>query len=87
MADQNFGTTASPAVVTAAANPDLEVDLKESQSHRSDTLSILIYTLLLIQTVVTVWMFKHRRVRYLHETGLAIIYGLIVGAIIRFAIR
>ena len=48
-----------------------------------DSLNILIYLLLMVLTVVTVWMFKHRRFQYIHETGLAIIYGLIIGAIIK----
>lgn len=48
------------------------------------TLLDLAYTILLIMTVLTIWLFKTRRARYLHETGLAIIYGLIVGAILRY---
>jgi sodium/hydrogen exchanger-like protein 6/7 len=38
-------------------------------------------------TVVTIWLFKHRRVAFIHETGLAIVYGLIIGAIIRFGVQ
>lgn len=30
---------------------------------------------LLALTVLTIWLFKHRRVAWLHETGLAVIYG------------
>ncbi|KAI0230723.1 Sodium/hydrogen exchanger 7 [Lamellibrachia satsuma] len=39
---------------------------------------------LLVLNVLTIWLFKHRRFRFIHETGLGIIYGLIVGAIIRY---
>lgn len=63
---------------------DSEYDEKALNTHRLDNLNLLLYTFLLILTVVTIWMFKHRRLRFLHETGLAVIYGLVVGAIIRY---
>jgi len=65
-------------------SPDIEYDEKALNTHRLDNLNLLLYTFLLILTVVTIWMFKHRRLRFLHETGLAVIYGLVVGAIIRY---
>ena len=34
---------------------------------------------------MTIWALKKRSVRFLHETGLALLYGLIVGAIFRYA--
>ncbi|XP_059483253.1 sodium/hydrogen exchanger 6 isoform X3 [Neocloeon triangulifer] len=64
---------------------DIERDVLASNTHRIDSLNLLLYTFLLILTVLTVWLFKHRRLRFLHETGLAVIYGLIIGAIIRYA--
>ncbi|XP_073992559.1 na[+]/H[+] hydrogen exchanger 3 isoform X2 [Rhodnius prolixus] len=63
---------------------DIELDVKAQQLHRIDSLNILLYTFLLTLTVLTIWLFKHRRLRFLHETGLAVIYGLIVGCFIRF---
>jgi len=66
--------------------PDINYDEKKSLLHKLDSLSLLLYTFLLTLTVVTIWLFKHRRVWFLHETGLAIIYGLIIGAIIRFGV-
>ncbi|XP_015610126.1 sodium/hydrogen exchanger 7 isoform X10 [Cephus cinctus] len=67
-----------------AAATDIELDAKAQLLHRLDSLNLLLYTFLLILTVLTIWTFKHRRLRFLHETGLAVIYGLIVGAIIRY---
>lgn len=54
---------------------DIELDAKAQQLHRIDSLNLLVYTFLLTLTILTVWLFKHRRVSWLHETGLAIIYG------------
>ena len=59
--------------------PELRIDEKESELHRLDSLSLLIYCFLLTLTVLSIWLLKHRRFRYLHETGLAIIYGLVIG--------
>ncbi|GAV00572.1 hypothetical protein RvY_11399 [Ramazzottius varieornatus] len=64
---------------------EIRADERIMEAHRMDSLNILIYLLLMVLTVVTVWMFKHRRFQYIHETGLAIIYGLIIGAIIKYA--
>uniref|UniRef100_A0A182F191 Sodium/hydrogen exchanger n=1 Tax=Anopheles albimanus TaxID=7167 RepID=A0A182F191_ANOAL len=72
------------AVVTAEST-DIELDAKANKIHQIDSLNLLLYTFLLTLTVLTIWLFKHRRVSWLHETGLAVIYGLIVGAIIRYA--
>ncbi|XP_076685697.1 na[+]/H[+] hydrogen exchanger 3 isoform X6 [Andrena cerasifolii] len=66
------------------AATDIALDAKAQLLHRLDSLNLLLYTFLLILTVLTIWTFKHRRLRFLHETGLAVIYGLIIGAIIRY---
>ncbi|VDK34024.1 unnamed protein product [Taenia asiatica] len=54
--------------------------------HRIDNVYMLTYTILMALTVLTIWLFKHRRFRYIHETGLAVVYGLIVGAIFKYGV-
>ncbi|XP_036217876.2 sodium/hydrogen exchanger 6 isoform X15 [Bactrocera oleae] len=76
------------AALTHSANAtatDIALDAKATLTHRIDSLNLLVYTFLLTLTVLTIWLFKHHRVSWLHETGLAVIYGLIVGAVIRYA--
>lgn len=53
--------------------------------HVVDTLNLLIFICLLILTILTVWLLKKVKLRFVHETGLSIVYGLIVGAIIKFS--
>uniref|UniRef100_A0A8C3TXL0 Sodium/hydrogen exchanger n=1 Tax=Catharus ustulatus TaxID=91951 RepID=A0A8C3TXL0_CATUS len=63
---------------------DENLQKEAEESHRQDSVSLLTFILLLTLTILTIWLFKHRRVRFLHETGLAMIYGLIVGVILRY---
>ncbi|XP_069799247.1 sodium/hydrogen exchanger 6 [Dendropsophus ebraccatus] len=55
--------------------------------HRLDSTNLLIFILLLTLTILTIWLFKHRRFRFLHETGLAMIYGVIVGVVLRYGVH
>lgn len=63
---------------------DVIVDQKGKQRHQIDTLNLLAYVVLLVLVLVTTWCFKRKKRLYIHETGLAIIYGLIMGAALRY---
>ncbi|XP_076004759.1 sodium/hydrogen exchanger 7 isoform X1 [Genypterus blacodes] len=65
---------------------ELATEKEAEESHRQDSVNLLTFILLLTATILTIWLFKHRRVRFLHETGLAMIYGLLVGVILRYGI-
>jgi len=50
-------------------------DKRVEITHKIDSINMLFYIGLLIVTMLTVWFLKHYRVRFIHETGLAIVYG------------
>ena len=78
----SFGQSESGVPQSVGSN-GMEVN-KEQQvekSHRVDSLNLLMFVCLLILTVLTIWMFKHIRLRFVHETGLAVLYGIVYVAV------
>ncbi len=63
---------------------EINTDERSSRDHIIDSVNLLIFTFLLILVILTIWLFKHYKFKYIHETGLAIIYGTIFGLIIRY---
>ncbi|XP_078245262.1 sodium/hydrogen exchanger 9 [Pogona vitticeps] len=57
----------------------------EDQFYHQGALELLVFNFLLILTILTIWLFKNHRFRFLHETGGAMVYGLIMGLILRYA--
>jgi len=55
---------------------------KEKKYSAIDTAFLLAMMFLLIITVLTVWLFKVKRFRFLHETGVCMIYGKLVAPVV-----
>ncbi|KAM7338282.1 hypothetical protein ACRRTK_001766 [Alexandromys fortis] len=72
---------------TRAMDEEIVSEKQAEESHRQDSANLLIFILLLTLTILTIWLFKHRRARFLHETGLAMIYGVLVGLVLRYGIH
>ena len=54
---------------------------KEKKYNAIDTAFLLVMMFLLIITVLTVWLFKVKRFRFLHETGVCMIYGKLLSPV------
>jgi sodium/hydrogen exchanger-like protein 6/7 len=44
--------------------------------HFTQSVAVMISVSLLIVTIVTIWAFKKSRLRFVHETGMSVLYGV-----------
>lgn len=59
--------------------------LKDTEEmHAAESENMLTFIALLMLTIITTFAFRFRSLRFVHESGLAIVYGLIIGAIRRY---
>lgn len=77
-----YGLYPKPPLVYGSAI-DVQVDEKKAYNHVADSVDLLCYVGLLCLTILTSWAFKTKRLRFLHESGLAVFYGLGVGLILK----
>jgi len=68
------GLNNSHAYFSAAFDQDTTDEVQE-EAHLNDSYSLLIVVSLLFLTIITIWVFQSRRIRILHSTGLALLYG------------
>ncbi|NWV47367.1 SL9A9 protein, partial [Daphoenositta chrysoptera] len=59
----------------------------EDHFYHQGAVELLIFNFLLILTILTIWLFKNHRFRFLHETGGAMLYGLLMGLILRYVTK
>ncbi|NXI17703.1 SL9A9 protein, partial [Irena cyanogastra] len=59
----------------------------EDHFYHQGAAELLIFNFLLILTILTIWLFKNHRFRFLHETGGAMLYGLVMGLVIRYVTK
>ena len=69
--DTTFTNPAFILIMEAKEAPDpamakisAALDVKAGTEHRQDALNLLTYSFLLIITILFIWGFKHRRLRY-----------------------
>lgn len=60
-----------------------ENDLRK-QEHVLNSVNLLMFIFLLLLVIMSIWFLRRRRISFLHESGLAIIYGKFESRIKKF---
>ena len=68
------GTNRSLSFMLANATQDVS-DARSERTHFQDSAALCLIMALLFLTVITIWIFRVKRSRVMHETGLALLYG------------
>jgi sodium/hydrogen exchanger-like protein 6/7 len=55
------------------------------KAHRIDAVTLLIFLWMLILTMMSIWFIKYKKYRFVHETGLSLVYGMAIGAVVKFS--
>jgi hypothetical protein len=92
LTDSQFAKLTFPPNTSSISYDALESTLQSEPAiapssekvHELDSAGLLAFAVLLLLSVVTIWGFKYRRSRYIHESGLCIIYGAVIGLIVRY---
>lgn len=79
--------TADPSLPLATTTTAFVVDAEKlaEETHTTDSRTMLILLFLLFLTMLVAWMFKVRRYRFLHETGVSMLLGILAGGILQAA--
>lgn len=56
-------------------------------AHKIDSADLLMFIGLLLLTIFTIWFFKFKSIRFIHETGLAIVYGCVIGLVVKYTTK
>ena len=74
-ASVNAGSSASSDEVLRENRVEAMAEKQQEMLHTMDSLNILLYSGLLVLTMLTVYVFRRRQIRFFHESGMIMIYG------------
>ncbi|XP_065841176.1 sodium/hydrogen exchanger 9-like [Oscarella lobularis] len=79
------------SLVPSSVAEETEIEISEKRqeeeaekAHRIDSQNLLLLVVSLVIVIVIIWFFRIYQWRVLHETGLALVWGILLGALIRY---